>query len=84
MNVTNVEWLKTNEEKIKQVFPETWTHVSNVSLLQIGFKFKTLDIDWRSEDQLAKLMVYFTKIGMLERHGMLVRRAPHSIFGEQK
>ena len=76
----NEEWLRANEQKVKEMLPETWTHIGNLNGLQIGFKMKLLGIDWRSEDQFAKAMTFLTKTGFFLMQGQTVKRNPHSVF----
>jgi hypothetical protein len=76
----NEAWLRANEQKVKDMLPETWTHVSNLNGMQLGYRMKLLGIDWRSEEQLAKVMVFLTKTGFLLMNGQTVRRNPNSVF----
>lgn len=76
----NEQWLRDNEDKIKEMIPETWTHIDNLNGLQLGFKMKLLGIDWRSPEEFGRTMVYFEKIGLMLMDGMTVRRNPNSIF----
>lgn len=76
----NEAWLKENEAKIKDLLPKTWTHVNNLNGLQLGFGLKLLGLDWRSEDEFGKTMLFLEKIGFILRDGMTVKRNPHSIF----
>lgn len=69
-------WLCLNEKKIKDVLPETWTHVSNVNGLQYGFKFKLLGLDWRSDQHFVEIMMKLYRKGLLQHNGPLLRRAP--------
>jgi hypothetical protein len=68
-------WMNLHAAEVKALLPETWTHVQNVNLLRIGFELKLLGVDWRSNDELAKCMVYFEKAGLMRRDGVLVRRS---------
>jgi hypothetical protein len=76
----NAAWLRANEQAIKDLFPETWTHIGNLEGLKIAYRMKVLGIDWRSEDQFAKVMVFLTKTGFLLMQGQTVKRNPHSVF----
>lgn len=76
----NEEWMKANTEALKKLLPETWTHVSNLNGLQIGFNFKLLGIDWRSELEFGKVMVFLEKIGLMQRDGVLVRGNHQYVF----
>jgi len=71
----NEQWMAENEGKIKALLPETWTHMQNINGLQLGFGLKLLGIDWRSQDEFGKCMVFFERTGLMLRDGMLVRRA---------
>ena len=62
------------------MLPATFTHMGNLNGLQLGFKLKLLGVDWRSENEFGRIMVYLEKIGMMLRDGVTVRRNPHSIF----
>lgn len=74
------EWVKKNEKTLKELFPETWTNVGNLNPLKIGFTFKLLGIDWRTNDHFAKVMIYLEKIKICLRDNYLVKRNPKSIF----
>lgn len=76
----NEQWLRDNESKVKAMLPETWTHISNLSALGIGYKLKVLGVDWRSEAEFGLIMVFLDKIGLMLRDGMTIKRNPHSIF----
>lgn len=78
--IRNPEWLKKNEQAIKDIFPQTFTHMHNLNGLQIGYKFKLLGIDWRSQDEFGGIMVYLEKIKIILRDGLTVKANPHSIF----
>jgi hypothetical protein len=74
------EWLRANEEKLKALLPETWTHLHNLNGLQIGFRMKLLGIDWRSEDEFGRVMMFMERAKFMLRDGMLVKRNPQSVF----
>ncbi len=76
----NETWMKANEDAIKDFLPETWTHMNNLQGLRIGFRLKLLGIDWRSEDDFGKIMIYLEKTKIMLRDGFTVKRNPHSIF----
>lgn len=52
----------------------------NLNGLQLGYQFKLLGIDWRSQEEFGKIMVYLEKIKIILRDGLTIRRNPHSIF----
>ncbi|MBK6616382.1 hypothetical protein [Ottowia sp.] len=74
------QWLRENEEKVKALLPETWTHMGNLNGLQIGFGLKLLGIDWRSEDEFGRVMQFLEKARFMLRDGSTVKRNPQSVF----
>ena len=77
----DMKWLRANERALKEILPDTWTHISNLNGLSIGFKLKLLGIDWRSEEEFGKVMVYLERIGIMIRDGYTVKRNPRDVFG---
>lgn len=76
----NKDWLQANEQRVKAMLPETWTHIQNLNGPQLGYRMKLLGIDWRSEDEFGKVMLYLERIGFMLRDGMTVRRNSHTVF----
>ena len=79
----NIDWLKANESSLKQCLPEQWTHVAKFGqegALKVAFRFKLLGIDWRTQQEFGKIMVYLEKIGFMQREGLMIRRNPVSVF----
>ncbi len=76
----NEDWLRKNENAVKKLLPETWTHVRNLNGLQIGFGLKVLGVDWRSEDEFGRVMVFLERVRFMLRDGLNVKRNPHSVF----
>ena len=76
----NREWMKKNEDTIKEILPDTWTHINNLNGLQLAFNLKLLGVDWRSQDEFGRIMIYLEKVGLMLRDGVTVRRNPHKIF----
>lgn len=76
-------WLKANESGLKKLLPETWTHVSNLNMLKIGFGLKLLNVDWRSREDLANIMAFLTRTRFILMDDMLVRANPAAIFSER-
>ena len=58
---------------IRNCLPETWTHVHNLNLLQIGFAAKLAGLNWKS---LPELFATLEKSGMIQRDGYTLRRSP--------
>ena len=71
----NSDWIAKHANELRGIFPLTWTHILNLNLLGIGFKFKVIGIDWRSEEEFAKTMVFLEKAGIYHREGILIRRS---------
>jgi hypothetical protein len=73
-------WLKTNENAIKALFPETWTNIQNLNGTKLGSDLKALGIEWRSQAEFEMLMVFFEKMGFALREGKKVKRNQNPIF----
>jgi len=83
----DANWLKKNEDELKNTFPAVWTHTENIKdrMLPFRFKLKLLGVDYRSEDDVRNILTFLTKIGILEVRSLgpgagQIRRNPHSIF----
>ena len=63
-------WLKSNEKRLKEIFPKVWTHSANMNMLGVGYRLKLVGIDWRSQDQLASVLTFLTRIGIVEVQNM--------------
>ena len=71
----NEEWLTKNTEGLKNILPETWTHVSNLNGLQMAWRFKLVGLDWRSDLDFGQIMVKLEKLGIMQRDTILIRRS---------
>lgn len=79
--VGNDEWLRANEAAIRAALPSEWTTLVDSNPLVIAIRLKQLGIDWRSLQEFGTIMVWFEKLGILERqNGYQVRGNPSSIF----
>jgi hypothetical protein len=69
--------IKENELKIRNLLPETWTHVANLDPVKIGFNLKLIGFDWRTNQEYAAFMGHLQKLKILELKNMLTRRSSH-------
>lgn len=77
----NESWFRENESKIRALLPDVWTHIHNINMLKIGFGLKVIGVDWRSQTELASIMVLFEKLGiLLRRNTYQIRVINRSIF----
>ena len=74
------DWLKANEDKVKELFPDTWTNIQNLNALKLGADLKALGVNWRSEKEFEMIMVFFEKLGFILRDGQNVKRNPNTIL----
>jgi len=79
----NREWVRQNEQAIKDLFPDTWTHVMNLNPVAIGFGLKLIGIDYRTDAEYCKVVQFFEDVGILMRDGYLVRRSHLPVFDEK-
>ena len=76
----NLEWCRNNEKELKGLIPSNWTHINNLNGLKIGFQLKLIGVDWRSQDEFGKVMVFLEKVGIMQRqNGFQVRANPDPI-----
>jgi hypothetical protein len=76
----NENWLKTNENKVKELFPIELTNIEHLNGLNLGSGLRTLGVQWRTEKEFEMIMVFLQKLGFIIREGQGVKRNPHSIF----
>ena len=73
--VGNKQWRDENRKALRELFPETLTHIANINFLSIGYRLKLLGVDWRSQDELAECLTQFEMSGILHREqGSLLKR----------
>lgn len=83
--LANRDWVKQNENKLRDLFPETWTHPLNVDHMKLRFQTKMIGLDWRTDEELKNILVALTKMGIAQVSAQqLIRRNPHSIFAGDK
>jgi len=61
----NPAWMAEHRDDLRQLFPETWTLGANLNLMAIGFKLKLLGVEWRSMDELSRILAFLTKYGVV-------------------
>lgn len=71
----NTEWIRQHTVQLKSMLPQLWTHMRNLNGLQLGYQMKLLGIDWRTNEEFGRVMVFFEKIGLLQRQQMFQVRA---------
>lgn len=73
-------WLRENEVKIKNLFPETWTHFKNINGAKVMFQMKLLGVEFFDDETFVRIMQYLEELGIVLRQDYTVRRNPGSIF----
>lgn len=77
----NENWLRENEQKLKNLLPKTWTHMSNINGLKIGFGLKLIGVDWRTNEEFSRVMIFLEKVGiMIRQNTYQVQACNGSIF----
>lgn len=82
----NERWMSDidNIQKLKGLLPSTWTHMSNLNGIQIGYHMKLLGIEWRNNEEFARVMMFLEKIGLLERKDVFqIRSNPNFVFKKE-
>ena len=70
--LNNVDWLNENEEKLRSIFPDTWTHLGNVTDVQLLYKLKLLSVPL-SHDHVGDFMAFMEESGVIHRQGNTIR-----------
>lgn len=73
----NPDWLNKNCQTLVNVFPETWTNISNLNQVAVGFQLKLIGLDFRSTDDLGAVFAQCEKRKVFLRDGYLIRRNIH-------
>jgi len=69
----NNEWMTSNKDCLRNIFPKVMTDIHNLNGVQLKYRLKLLGIDWRSDDELVKIMIYLERVGIIERDGKCIR-----------
>lgn len=80
----NYDWLTKNEDALKNLFPETWTHTANLQVLPLMWNLKMLGVEYSNNDQLAQVLMMLEKFRIVVRDGALIRRNPNRLFPVKK
>lgn len=73
----NIDWLLANEDALKKLLPDTWTHVENLDGPRLAYGLKLLGVDWRSVQEFGRAMVFLERVGIMQRqNGYQVRANP--------
>lgn len=76
----NLDWLKANEDKIKSILPNSWTHMREVRMFEIAVRLKLMGVDWTTPEDLVKILQFIEKIGFMVRKGYLVKSNPQRVL----
>lgn len=81
------EWVRTKELAIKACFPTEFQKSASLDWMKIRFNLKLVGIDYRSDQELAKVLQYLTgikliqvRVDTMDNCSMLLRSNPQSIF----
>ncbi len=77
--VLNREWMKANQDAVKALLPETWTHIGNVDIEQIAIGLKELGVQWTTIQGAANSVFALEANGTLLREGDSLKRTPKII-----
>jgi hypothetical protein len=79
--LANKDWWDKNTGAVKEMLPKTWTHMENINGMRIGFAMKLIGIDWRNENDFGRVMIFFERIGIMQRQNVYQLRVnPHWEF----
>lgn len=78
----NKDWLNQNEGALRGLFPETWTHTSNLNNLGIMYHLKLMGVDWPSTD-FTELFNFFLATGVILQQDHQFKRGKNHIEFEK-
>ena len=78
--LANLDWLKANEDNLKSVLPNTWTHMREVNMFEIAYRLKLLGVDFGTPEDLVKVLQFIEQIGFMVRKGYLVKANPNRVL----
>lgn len=78
----NKDWLNQNEAHLRQLFPETWTHISRLNNIGIVYHLKLMGVEWHGDD-LALLMNFFLETGVVIQQDQQFKRGKNHIEFEK-
>lgn len=73
-------WIKLNQAALRQALPDSWTNVQNLDFVRIGYQLKLLNVDWRSYEELARIMAKLEQLHFLirdPRNRWLIKTTSH-------
>lgn len=76
----SADWIRANENRLKEVFPENWTDARHVNLLRIASDLRLIGIPWTKVQQVPNILAFLERIKIIERIGDNFRRNPRSLF----
>lgn len=62
--IGNPQWVVQHYVQVRDIFPAERQLMTQSDMIRVGFKMKLLGIDWRSENELAQVMVLCYHLGM--------------------
>ena len=62
--------------KLDKYFPKQWTHISQIDWLPFLFALKLSNYDWLEISDVAKIMAFMEKKGLIEHDGYCIRLKP--------
>ena len=78
--IGNEQWMRGRIHDLRELFPEQWTKADQSHVLRVGMQLKIMGVQWTTEDQLTKILVYFNRVKVCESKQLLgvlwIRRAP--------
>ena len=74
------QWMIQNEAKLQALFPEFWTHKSDIEWQDIFTKLKAYGFNLNSARDFGMAIGFFEALGIMKRDGDLFVRNSHSVF----
>lgn len=66
--IFDLAWYEKNENVIRDILPEEWTHASELNLVRIGYLLKLRGVDWTTNEELSEILAFLTTIRLIHNY----------------
>lgn len=68
----NYEWLRANEDKLRNLVPEAPTLIDLTFFMRLGFGLKLMGVEWNDYDQVSDICSILTRFGVMQAEFVVV------------
>lgn len=68
------EWMRRNYRALLSLIPPDWCPLNETTANALGLDLKVRGVNWNGPQQLARVIIYFERVGILVRAGGYFKR----------